>query len=286
MVDLHVHSTFSDGTETPTALVKLAASLGLTALALTDHDTVEGVEEFADACRSAGLAGLPGIEWNCETDTGKLHVLTFGVRPGSAALEALLKQVREGRAARNREIFRRMKADGIPVTEEDVRRQTSGEVVARPHFAAALVAKGVVPDLATAYERYFGNGRIYDLPRFQPSAAAVAEVARSMGGVAVVAHPYLWRKAQNELDAGLAKLRDAGIEGVEVFYSTHSPEQTALLRRRAQEMGWLATGGSDFHGANKPDIHLGCGFGGLVIPDEAAESLCDAIRARGGFVIE
>jgi len=276
VIDLHVHSTFSDGSLTPEELVDRAREIGLTAIALTDHDSVDGVPRFLAACGGGPPEGIPGVEISAQVARGTLHILGYFIDPGDAKLARMLNRIRDGRGERNREIVARLNALGLTVKWEEVRAFAGEEVVGRPHFAQALLARGYVRSKDEAFEKYLAKGRPAYADRFRlPPAECIALIADA-GGVPVLSHPFTMELGPKQLRAFTSSLKDAGLQGVEVYYSEHSASQQAEYLRLAAELDLVATGGSDFHGEANPAVKLGRGFGSLQVPEEAIEEL----RAR------
>ena len=273
MIDLHTHSTFSDDTLTPEELVAAAEQAGLTAVALTDHDTTAGVERFLAAGAGRPLRCIAGVELSAEHHPGTLHVLGYFIQPANAALQDGLDRLRTGRAVRNREILRRLNELGLPLTWEEVVAYAGGEVVGRPHFALALIARGCVVDKEEAFARYLARGQPGYAERFRLTPAASLQLIRDAGGVPVLAHPHTLDLGRKELRKLIMELRAQGLEGLEVYYPEHSPAQVRQYRDLAQGLNLVPTGGSDFHGALSPYIKLGRGFGTLQVPDEVLAKL-------------
>lgn len=279
MIDLHAHSTFSDGTETPGELVLRGRRIGLRALALTDHDTLAGAEAFLAACRASGLTGLAGVEISVDVADlrGTLHLLGYGVDPRCAALAEGLGRVRAGRAARNEAILRRLGELGLALEWGEVAARAGADVVGRVHIAQALAARGCVASVQEAFERYLAKGRPAYVERFRLTAEEGVRVIREAGGAAVLAHPFTWLSDEARLEEGVRALRSAGLAGLEARHTDHTLEQTVSLLRLAGRLGLLTTGGSDYHGAAKPDVALGRGRGSLGVPDDYLPPLLDAV---------
>ena len=278
-IDLHAHTTASDGSLSPTELVDKAADLGLSALAVTDHDTLGGLPEAAQAAFRRGITFVPGVELSVEDAGGRFHLLGYLFDSDDATLQGSLKRLRESRAARNAQMAEKMAALGLPVTMDDVRAEAGedAEVIARPHFAQALIKKGVVGSVREAFDRYLSTGKPLYLPKDVLTPADAIQLLHDAGGLAVMAHPGL--VALN--DAALAQrieslAREAGLDGIEAYYSQHGPAQTERFLALAQRLGLLVTGGSDFHGTPKPHVPLGVVFQGRP----ASAGLLDAMRAR------
>ena len=277
-VDLHTHSKASDGTLTPTDLVRLAKQQGLSALALTDHDTIAGAAEAALAARCEGIDFLPGIEISAEfPQPGTLHILGYGIDPQSASLQLMTRELIDGRDTRNPKIIDRLRQIGVPITMEEVETQAAGGVVGRPHIAAVLLKKGLVSSIKQAFDVYLGHGgsAYFDKERLSPARAI--GMIHDAGGVAVVAHPSQLRTENDaQLERVIKDLIDLGLDGIEVLHSDHSETQIKKYTELADRYRVLKTGGSDFHGMNKPKISLGRA-GDHRVPREWFDALCNAI---------
>ena len=270
-IDLHVHTTASDGTASPKEAVKLAKEAGLSAIAITDHDTVSGYAEAAEAGKALGVEVVPGIE--ISTKYGRaVHILGYYIDPDSDKLAPVLEWVVRDRDERNRKMAELMAADGLPVSYEEMHRRF-GAVIGRPHFAEVLVELGLAKDIRDAFDRYVEKGQKYYLPRNFLSIERSIEIIREAGGVPVLAHPFQYKLD----DAGLRELiehcMESGLQGMECRYSGYSVEQSKYLGRLAEEYGLIKTGGSDFHGDNKKHISIGAGTGGLEVPYKYLEKL-------------
>jgi 3',5'-nucleoside bisphosphate phosphatase len=265
-VDLHCHSTASDGTLAPAAVVRLARDSGLVGLSLTDHDTVDGVEEAAREARALGIAFLPGIEISCEyPHAGTMHLLGYAVDPHSNVLRSLTERLIEAREHRNPRIIQRLNELGVAITMEEVEQQADGGVIGRPHVAAVLLRKGYVSSTRQAFDKYLGTTGLayFDKERIAPRRAL--ELIRRSGGLPVLAHPSQLRTANDaELDRVVKDLADLGLVGLEVIHSDHDSSMIERLTRLAEKYRLLKTGGSDFHGSNKSEIALGWAQGRRV----------------------
>lgn len=270
MIDLHVHSTNSDGSETPEELVVRGRQTGLTAMALTDHDNMGGVDEFLAACRRHGMTGIAGVEIsaNVEEGHGTLHILGYGVNPKLPLVEESLGRVLDGRAWRNERILEKLNGLGLELEWAEVQACAGEDVVGRPHFAQALIDRGHVSSVSEAFDRYLAKGRPAYVDRYRLYPEEGIRMICEAGGVAVIAHPFSWELDEAKLEAGLRELKAVGLVGIEAQYSEHTPEQTVTLLRLAKKLDLLTTGGSDYHGQTKPDIALGKGFGSLCVPDD------------------
>lgn len=278
-IDLHAHTTASDGSLTPAELVGKAHALGLTALAVTDHDTLAGLAEARAAARGIGLDLVPGVELSVEDDAGRFHLLGYGFDPGNDALAQTLITLRRSRAARNEQMAQKMAALGLPVTMDDVRAEAGedAQVIARPHFARALIKKGVVTSVAQAFDKYLSTGKPLYLPKEVLTPHDAIALIHGAGGVAVMAHPGLVPLDEAALADRLESLaREDGLDGLEAYYSQHSPADTDRFLALAAHLGLLVTGGSDFHGIAKPHVPLGVVFNGKP----ASPTLLNDLRAR------
>lgn len=274
-VDLHCHSTASDGTLPPKDVVRLAKQRELSALALTDHDTIGGVVEAAEEARKIGLDFLPGIEISAEfPHPGTMHILGYGVDPRSKTLSDLTRQLLEGRDTRNPRIIKRLQELGTSITMEEVEQEarkgapvdsSKPLVVGRPHIAAILMRKGYVSTIKQAFDKYLAPGGLayFDKERLSPKQAL--EMIRGSHGIPVLAHPVQLRTENDaQLDRIIKDLLDLGLMGLEVIHSDHD---TALIEKYsalADRYKLLKTGGSDFHGTNKKNIDLGVANGNRV----------------------
>ena len=278
-VDFHVHSTASDGTFEPGELVEMAERGAFAAFALTDHDNCDGVAEFLGA--GSSVPRIAGVELSIEPGEGfdKFHLLALGVDPGNAELKAFLRRILEGRNGRNERIFANFHRLGI-----DIKPEPHGEVLARPHFARWLVENGYAADIPSAFEKYLlsdspAETRCYE-GRYHPSQEEAFRVVHAAGGICVMAHPKYWRREWKEsgcdyaaAERELARLKEAGLDGLECHYQANLPEENMEFTRIASRLGLLKSAGSDFHGANKPTIPLG-----MEVAESFIAPLLEALR--------
>lgn len=266
-VDFHVHSTASDGTYSPRELVETAAREGFAAMAITDHDNVDG---FAELEGDVPFKALPGIELSIEPGKGfdKFHLLGLGIDPKNEELKVFLKRVLDGRNARNERILSNFARIGIEIAADDIAQYAHGDVLARPHFAAWLAKHGYAEDVKSAFDKYLlpdspRETRCYE-ERWHPSQENAFGVIHRAGGLCVMAHPKYWRRAWRQTgpeyadaERELARLKESGLDGVEALYEANTMEENVGFLRISNKLGYLKTAGSDFHGANKPNISLG-----------------------------
>ena len=276
-VDLHTHSTYSDGSDEPGVLVRKAASLGLAAVALTDHDTVEGLPEAEEAADEAGIELVRGTELSCEWASGTMHLVVLFLEGQRGPLQDRLEELRQGRIIRNAQIVERLRGLGVEITLEEVLEEAGEGSVGRPHFAAVMVRKGSVPDIQTAFDEYLGSGRPAYVGRLRFSPTEALGLARASGAVPVLAHPHtLGLNTRDEYSSTLGWLGSLGLIGVESFYTEYDLQRQEDLTAMTESFGLLPSGGSDYHGSYKEGIELGSGRGSLLVPDEVLDRLRSA----------
>lgn len=270
-IDLHTHSTFSDGTFTPLQLVKYAEEKGLKAFALTDHDTTDGVKEAKSI--ETNVEVISGVEISTRYDKKEIHIVGLYVNENDADLNKQLKYYREKRVTRNFEILEKLNSLGVNITIDDVKESCTGDVISRAHIAKALVSKGFVGSYTEAFDRYLGDNKCAYVPRETLNYEESMELITKAGGVPVLAHPLLYKMSDTNLENMMVKLRQKGLKAVEVYYSTHSNSDTQHIMAMANRVGLIYSGGSDFHGATKPKIDMGTGMGKLAVPYEILEKI-------------
>jgi predicted metal-dependent phosphoesterase TrpH len=277
-LDLHLHTTFSDGSRTPTDVLTLANKARVSALAITDHDTVDGLSEAIEAGRSLGIEVIPGIEISSRWGNTELHILGYFLDWNDRELHRQLTRFQDARHVRNPRIIEKLNALGIELTYDEVKAVAGNGSVGRPHIARVLIEKGYVASAKEAFDRYLADGAAAHVPRALPEPAEAIAVIRAACGVPVLAHPS-WLDRSEGIYTTCEQLKAVGLAGVEVHYSTHRPEQTATYFDVARRLNLLVTGGSDFHGVTKPDIEVGIGRGQLRVPEELLEPLRKAATA-------
>ena len=273
-IDLHVHSTCSDGTFTPAGLVSYAVQKGLAAIALTDHDTVEGLEEASTAAVGTGLELVPGIEFSTEYKERDIHILGLDIQPKQTDFAKHLKAFQESRDARNEEMTLRLQnLEHIPITMEALRSAYGDAVLTRAHFGRWLFEHGCVRSIREAFSRYIGDDCPCFVPRKRTDPRQAIALIRNAGGIPILAHPLLYHLTDTELEELVRYLKEAGLQGIEAIYSSNTGLDESSMRRLARKMNLKISGGSDFHGKNKPLLDLGSGKGNLKIPYEVLEQL-------------
>jgi len=274
-LDLHLHTTHSDGSFTPTEVIDLAQKAGVTALAITDHDITTGVLEATVAGQKHGIDVIPGIEISSLLGNSELHILGYFLDCQDAQLNERLVLLRESRHRRNPKIIERLQAAGIDITYEEVRALAGTDSVGRPHIARVLMEKRVVASAKEAFDQWLADGRPAYVPRELPTPSEAMQWIRAAKGLPVLAHPTWVKTTEGTLTDLVRRLKAEGLDGVEVHYSTHTPRQTRGYLALAKQLDLLVTGGSDFHGLTKPDIEVGVGKGALHVPG----SLLDKLKA-------
>ena len=277
LIDLHVHSTYSDGTLTPYELAKLAKDTGLTAFALTDHDTVDGIPDALSACQEFEIELIPGIEFSTEYQGKDIHIVGLELDWKSPRFLSEVHLFQDSRNIRNRKMIAKLHDLGnIDISWEQMEAAFGKAIWTRAHFARYLKDHGYVQEMKEAFSRYIGDDCPYFVPREKVSPAQAVRLIRSTGGIPILAHPLLYHLTEEELLTLIEELKSAGLLGIEALYSTHTPEEESFVLRLARRQGLLISGGSDFHGSNKPSISLGTGRGNLRIPYELLEKLREA----------
>lgn len=287
-VDLHVHTTASDGSLTPAEILKRAEKMKLAAVAITDHDTLEGVRSAQTLAVPSSLKFLAGVEISAQPPThlhikGSLHILGYGFDPDDSPLNRALERHQASRKGRNPKIIDRLNRMDLPLTLTDVATEAGGGQMGRAHIAMAMVRKGWVASVDEAFDRYLGwNGPAY-VEKFRIAYDETIALINGAGGIATLAHPFLYDIPDDRLLEDLiVELKAAGLKGLEVFYPQHTPERTARAAYWAGRHGLLMTGGSDFHGAINPDIEMGTARGDFFVPYDLYRELAAACRWRDG----
>jgi hypothetical protein len=278
-IDLHVHSTASDGTLSPAEIIATALEIGLGAIAITDHDAISGAREALLGGIPPGLGFLTGVELSAEPPPsypgpGSIHILGYGIRLDDPDLNLTLEKLQDARKDRNPEILDRLDRLGISIRMEEVEREAEGGQPGRPHIAQLMVKKGVVASIDEAFDRYLGNRRPAYVDKFRVEASQGIALINAAGGTPVLAHPGLLEVEDDaQLDEILKEMVTMGLKGLEVHFSGHSADQTGRYAALARRHRLLMTGGTDFHGDTQPEIRLGVGRGELHVPYELYERL-------------
>jgi len=268
----------------PAALVELGASVGLSALALTDHDTVAGIAEAERAAAGKRMRFVPGVELSARMDAGTLHLVGLLIDAEHAAITALLTDVLRLREERNARLVAKLAEIGMPVTLEEAAEESGGRIVGRPHFAAVLIRKGCASTMGEVFGKILGRGGVAHVYKERREPADCIAAIRAAGGVPILAHPDQTNRKGTALDDLVDELKRLGLAGIETFCTSFASQMIQDCTQLAKRHGLVRSGGSDFHGAPKPDVRLGRGFGSLRVPDALLAPIEDAalrIRAEG-----
>ena len=294
-IDLHTHSTKSDGTYTPTELVHYAARKGLSAIALTDHDTIDGVEDAMQAAADLRRKNesvlisspvyrivpevIPGVELSTELNGKSIHIVGLFIDYKNRAFSERMKEFLDSRFYRNRKMCRLLTEGGYPVSYGELEKLFPNTVIARPHFARYLMEHGMVSSIEEAFRNLIGDDCPYYVPREKITPHDAVRYLVKFGCLPVLAHPLQYKLSDQELEALVSSLKKEGLAGIEVYYPSYRPSDTAALSRLALKYGLLPSGGSDFHGENKKNLDLGTGYGHLYVPDTLLLPIRDKAKA-------
>ncbi|RQD58421.1 MAG: PHP domain-containing protein [Desulfonatronovibrio sp. MSAO_Bac4] len=279
-VDLHTHSTASDGTYTPFELVRHAKNKGLKAIALTDHDTTGGLAEAMKSGTDLSMEVIPGCELSVEYD-GLMHILGLWVNPDAPVLSASLKELRDKRNNRNEIMIKMLQDQGIDISFEEVKKLAGDASIGRPHISRILMNKGVISSIQEAFDKYIGPTGTAYVPKEKFSPEKAIAMLKEENATVILAHPFSLKLDSNTLKKELVRFKDLGLDGVEVYYPEHTKEQTRAYEDMCNELGLLLSGGSDFHGSVKPHIKLGKGRGKLSIPYSIVETMKKSRAEQG-----
>lgn len=275
-IDLHTHSLCSDGAQTPTDVVRTAKEAGLSAIALSDHDNIDGVQEAMDAGKVLGVEVIPAVELSAQSDT-ELHILGYFIDIHNKRLQDTMKYALQVRDERQEETCRKLNEQGFSITMDELREEAHGNpVLCRAHFAQIMVRKGYAESVKDAFNRYLSVGCYAYSNRQALTGPEAVSVIREAGGIAVAAHLHLIKMPDEQLREYLKSLIPYGLDGIEGYYTDYTPDMETRYRAMAKELGLVISGGTDYHGTNKPHITIGKGRGNLEIP----YSVLDGLRER------
>lgn len=273
IVDLHTHSTESDGTFTPEELMQEAARVGLSAIALTDHDTVNGIAKARPVADSLGIELIPGVELSTTYEGCEVHIVGLFIDENNDFLRQKLSEFRACRDSRNEKMVEALQKEGLAITMEELLAENQDCVITRANIARFLYEHHQIHSIKEAFDRYIGDhGKCY-VGRFKITPMEAVAMIRNAGGIAILAHPVLYHMSNNRLTTLVKCLKEAGLTGMEALYSTYSTSDEHFIKRLAKEYGLCISGGSDFHGENKPAIKLGTGCGHLYVPYSVLDEL-------------
>lgn len=266
LIDLHVHSNASDGSLTPSEVANEAMKMGLSAIALTDHDTIDGVTEILEYTKDKELEVIPGIELSCYYNNREIHILGFYVDYTNPELQKELDILKEAREGRNLKMIELMRKDGIDITMEKLLHGNPDSVITRAHFARVLVEDGICKDKEVAFKKYIGIGCKYYLPKPQVTCETAMNILTKYSKAAFLAHPLLYHLGYNQIEELLIYLKSLGLKGIEAYHSSNNCYESDKLRSMALKLDLAISGGSDYHGIIKPNIQMGKGRGGMRVP--------------------
>lgn len=272
-IDLHTHSTASDGTLTPTELLSLAKEQRLKAIALTDHDTTAGLEEATLAAANTDVELIPGIEFSSTWQNTSVHIVGLDLNWKDSGFQEALANFQRSRTRRNRKMIALLQKEGFHISPDAVQKAFPNSTCTRANLARFLVDQGEIPSMKEAFDRYLGDHAKCYVPREDVTPTQTIDLIHQCNGIAVFAHPVLCKISASRLEVLIQELAKANLDAMEVFYSTYTASDQAAMAYLAQKYHLKASGGSDFHGNNKPHIHLGTGKGNLKIPYQILETL-------------
>lgn len=279
IVDLHVHSTRSDGSFTPAELVDYAMEKGLAAFALTDHDTTEGLSEALQAAKGKDIEVIPGIEFSTEYEGKDIHILGLYIDYEGKEFQKYLLDFQNSRTIRNEKMCKKLIEHGVDITYEQLQKRFPEAVLTRAHYAKFLWEEGYVSNMKEAFDKYIGDHAPCFLPREKVTPVQAVELILRAKGVPVLAHPVLYGMSNERLEALVADLKKAGLVGIEAVYSTYNSAEERQMKALAKKYDLLISGGSDFHGTTKPGLDLAVGYGKLFIPYEILEKIKEYVKA-------
>lgn len=273
MIDLHLHSTASDGSYRPSELVDRAEELSLYAISITDHDTITGIKEFKERIDKTNIKGIPGVEIAGDWNGKEIHILGYWIDDEDEELLNLLQEIRDNRNKRNNKIVEKLNENGYEVVLEEILEEAQGESIGRPHIASLLMKKKYFSSVSEVFSNCLARGGSCYVPRVLPTPKRVIETIHEAGGIAIWAHPLHRAHSNNKVISAIDYFKRLGLDGIESYYTEFSKNQHKLLLEKAEENQLAISGGSDFHGANQPEIFMGSGRGDLKIPDTVYDNL-------------
>ena len=273
MIDLHTHTTFSDGTYSPEEIIKLCHKSNLKAIAITDHDTIDGIKYARDIAKELNIELIEGIEFSADYKGIEIHVLGYFLDIENKELLSLLEDLKISRDKRNKELIKKLNDIGLDISFEYVKSLSNGGLITKAHFGKAIVKKGYAKTMKEAFSLYLGKGKPAYVSRVLISYKDAIKYILNAGGIPVLAHPMIYKLSDKDLEIAIKDLKDSGLKGIECYYPSNSLSQTNFLLSLAKKYDLKVTAGSDFHGENRPDVALGNIFLGKQIDYEILEDL-------------
>lgn len=273
IVDLHTHTTESDGSFTPEELMREAKRVGLSAIAITDHDSISGIKKAAPLAEELGIELIPGVELSTDYNGKEVHVVGLYVNIEDEYFLGKIKEFKENRDSRNAIMVENLQKEGFDITIEALTAENPDCVITRANIARFLYEHGMIPTIQTAFEKYIGDNCKCYVNRFKITPMDGVRLIKEAGGTAILAHPLLYHMSDSTLQKMVAEMKEAGLDGIEAVYCTYAPAEERQMKQFAKENGLLISGGSDFHGTTKPKLNLATGYGKLHIPYEILETI-------------
>ena len=273
IVDLHTHTTESDGSFTPEELIAEAKRVGLSAIAITDHDSIAGIKKAAPVAQLYDIELIPGIELSTDYNGKEVHVVGLYIDTENDILLKKLKEFKDCRDSRNEIMVQNLQSEGFAITMEELKAENPDCVITRANIARFLYEHGMIPSIQTAFEKYIGDHCKCYVNRFKITPMDAVRLIKEAGGTAILAHPLLYHMSTTTLQKLIDEMKEAGLDGIEAIYCTYSPAEEREMKQLAEKNGLLISGGSDFHGTTKPKLNLATGYGKLHIPHEVLETI-------------
>lgn len=272
MIDLHTHTKESDGEKTPEELIDLAISKNMEAIAITDHDTADGIQRAINYAKDKKIIFIPGIELDAKVPKGQMHILGLGINPNQEEFKQKLESIKKEREDRNSRFIEEFNKMGFDITLEELQEVSNGKILGKPHFAKVFLKKGYIQTKAEMFDKYFNQPPLCKIKKSTLTAEEIIKLIKKAGGIAVLAHPQNLKLTDNELVEKIAELKSYGLEGLECYHSDQTPEQMKRFKEIAEQFNLLITKGSDYHGpAIKPEIEIGTGKNGNIVSDNDKE---------------
>ena len=273
IVDLHAHTTESDGSFTPEELILEAKRVGLSEIAITDHDSISGIKKAAPIAAECDIELIPGVELSTDYNGKEVHVVGLFIDIENKYFLRKIKEFKENRDNRNAIMVENLQKEGFSITMEDLMAENPDCVITRANIARFLYEHGMIPTIQTAFEKYIGDNCKCYVNRFKITPMDGVRLIKEAGGTAILAHPLLYHMSDATLQKMVDEMKEAGLDGIEAIYCTYTPSEERQMKKFAQENHLLISGGSDFHGTTKPNLNLGTGYGKLYIPYEVLENI-------------